>query len=99
MEEWLSEIDPKELGGIMGQIAELIGLEATLKLAQTFGGANLYIPKPDLLLASMRDRRIRDEYRQGKTVRELALRYNLSESWVREVLAKSGIQTGQMSLL
>ena len=34
----------------MKQIAELIGVEAFYKLAKEFGGATLYIPKPESLI-------------------------------------------------
>ena len=43
-------------------IAELIGVEAFYKLAKEFGGATLYIPKPESLIRPVRDAKIKEEF-------------------------------------
>ena len=40
-----SEIEARYLPGILQEIAEMIGLPATLKLVEAYGGVRLYIPK------------------------------------------------------
>lgn len=98
MDEWIKELSPADLSGLMAQIAEMIGVENALKLAQGLGGLNVYIPKADTVLAAIRDRRIKAEYSAGNSVRELARRYNLSEVWVRKILTDQGIHPDQVAL-
>jgi len=41
----MHEVDESLLPGILQEIAELIGLPATLKLVSHYGGVRLYVPK------------------------------------------------------
>ena len=70
------------------RLAEVIGLEATVKLCKAYGGAPLYIPKVDALAAAERDRRIRDEY-DGMNTALLARRYGVSTRTVQAVLSSA----------
>ncbi len=40
-----AELDARYLPGVLQEIAELIGLPATLKLVESYGGVRLYVPK------------------------------------------------------
>jgi Uncharacterized conserved protein len=65
-------------------IAELIGVENLIKLAEYSKGDALYIPSSDYFLRPIRDQRIREEYR-GSNSHLLARKYNLSERRIREI--------------
>ena len=61
--------------------ANLIGLENVIKLSYKFGGTQIYIPKPDELAKELKYKKIREEY-NGANIRELAIKYDVSESTV-----------------
>ncbi len=70
------------------RLAEVIGLEATIRLCEVFGGAPLYIPKLDALAAAQRARRIRSEY-DGMNTQVLARRYGVSMRTVQMILSEA----------
>lgn len=79
--------DINELPGDLRLIAEVIGVEATMKLAKAFGGTPLYIVKIDAFSRRVRDKAFREEFdrrtAQGETattvVRDIARRRDLCE--------------------
>lgn len=79
-------IKMEDLPLIYQALAKIIGPENTLKLAEEFGGQELYFLK--LRLLKERDRRIIEEFNGGNT-RELAKKYGVTPSWVREILKKT----------
>ena len=68
------------------RLAEVIGLEATLQLCEAYGGAPLYIPKLDALVAVQRARHIRTEF-DGMNTAQLARRYGVSMRTVQMILS------------
>lgn len=89
--DWLSEIaaemTPEMFHEGFQPVAEVCGVEAALRLAQQMGGGRIYVPKFESLIRERRDARIRAEF-TGFNHRELARRYRLSESWIRQVLGR-----------
>lgn len=85
-EEWIEEIEPSELPEPYQTIARHIGVKGALWLARAFGGTSIYMPKLDQLLRKKRNERIRREFREGNW-RELAIKYGLTEAWVRKIVA------------
>ena len=92
-----------ELSEIFIQVIEKIGLENAIKLAEIAGGGNLYIPKVDTIKRPEIETKIRSEF-NGYNFRELALKYNKSESTIR-VICKDIVESkrrhmpGQLSFL
>lgn len=84
MEGWIRELTPEMIPARYRPIAQLIGLENLIKLADYSKGDILYIPSSDYFLRPIRDQRIREEYR-GSNSHRLAKKYNLSERRVREI--------------
>lgn len=116
----MHEVDESLLPGILQEIAELIGLPATLKLVQHYGGVRLYvpkhlsedhilitiigeaaalklverfggldhfdIPKAQAISIALRNAKIHEE-KPTSSVRQLALKYHLTERQVRKILA------------
>lgn len=87
------------------QIAEIIGIDAYLKLTRMFGGTAIYIAKADeIVRRAERDRKIREEF-DGSNYAQLALKYGLTEVWIRNIVYDKAMEIrqrpidGQISLL
>lgn len=84
-----------DLDGDQRELAEVIGLEAYLKLVENRGGTTVYVAKQDKLLALKRNAGIVRDF-NGYNHRYLALKYNVSDRTVREVLeAERQAQAGK----
>lgn len=85
-------------------IADAIGVDAYLQLTKTFGGTTIYIAKAEeIARRNDRDRQIREEF-DGSNYTQLALKYGLTEVWIRNIVAEKAKELslkpvdGQMSL-
>jgi len=89
--DWLSEIAAEmtieDLPGDYQEVARAIGVEHALKLSEYVGGMRLYFPQIDGLLRNARDKRICAEF-NGCNHRELARKYALTETWIREIVQR-----------
>jgi len=95
--EWYEEISPERLPETYKHIVAAIGLKATIQLAQKFQGTPLYLPKLDDTLREIRDEKIRKEF-NGSNYGELAVKYKLTEVWIREIIDKRPAESNQISL-
>lgn len=82
--------------GLYKEIAEAIGTENLIRLAEIVGGSTFYLPKPESLVRPVRDARIREEF-NGYNHLELARKYGVTERWVRQ-LCGEGHAEGQLGL-
>ena len=89
----------EQLPGDIRRIAEVIGVEAALKIAKAFRGTRLYIHTTDEFLREIRDKKIREEYSNRSKVRELAIRYELTERQIWNVLGTEKENETHPSLL
>lgn len=84
-------------------LAELIGLEAFKSLVRVFNGTSIYIPKIESLEKTVRDELIKEEF-DGGNYKELALKYGLTETWIRNIVLDKAKEIkarpidGQMSM-
>lgn len=97
VEEWMREISSDILPEPYKRISSLIGLENTLILANEFQGMNVYFAKLDSTIKSVRDRRIREEY-NGNNMKDLARRFGLTETWIRQILSENPVESNQINL-
>ena len=86
------------------QIAEVIGVDAYLELTRAFGGTSIYIAKAEeIVKRADRDRQIREEF-NGNNYSQLALKYGLTEVWIRNIVYDKAVEIkrrpleGQMNL-
>lgn len=89
-----------DLYGNQKAIAEVIGMEAYIKLSKAFGGDDsLYVAKYDKLENIKRNKQIIDEF-NGYNYQKLAEKYNLSVRMVRGIIADFNRKPlkGQLSL-
>lgn len=77
-------------------IAEEIGVDNLLKLAEIVGGTRFYMPKAESFLRPVRDEHIRAEF-DGYNHAALAIKYNVTDRWVRK-LCGNGQVLGQQAL-
>lgn len=69
------------------QIAEEIGLDNMLALIRRFAGERVYFPTMERVAIHARNRQIRAEF-NGRNYRDLAHRYGLTVTWIREIVAE-----------
>ena len=94
----MTEIKSKDVPEKYQQLVDAIGFENFLQLSCNFGGTEVYIPKSDMLVKAIRNDRIKQEF-NGGNYKELALKYNLSESQIRNIINYCNGIEGQLSLL
>lgn len=83
---WAKDVQIDDLQNhTIRDLAEVVGVEAAVEIVATYSGMVIYIPKLDSVYRAMRDRKIREEY-DGYNSRQLAKRYNVTESWVRRLV-------------
>jgi len=73
-------------------IAEHVGEDVALYLLQHWGGVALYIPVPDAVVKAYRDQHLMEEFREGRSVEELADRYDVTTERVMQLLRSGGEQ-------
>lgn len=101
--ELLDKVQLENLDEEQKVLAELIGLEAFKNLVRAFNGTSIYIPKVESLEKAVRDEMIREEFDGGNT-KELALKYGLTEVWIRNIVLDKAKEIkarpidGQMSM-
>lgn len=83
-EKWMEGVTMDMLPEAHRKFAEVIGVEATLKLCAMWGGDDPYIPMADTIYLNIRDKMIRKEYANGYTIPRLAKRYHLSKRTIRK---------------
>lgn len=99
----LDEVGLGDLDEEQKKIAALIGMDEFRSLVRAFNGTSIYIPKIESMEKTVRDRRIKAEF-DGGNYRELALKYGLTETWIRNIVVekvkelRSRQIEGQMSL-
>ena len=85
MQNWIDEISVDDLPEEYRIIADIIGLENTLKLAEYVGGLQFYFRKLDTFIARKKEEYIRKHF-NGRNHKELARATGYSERWVYEIL-------------
>ncbi|WP_303909443.1 Mor transcription activator family protein [Thiohalomonas denitrificans] len=68
-------------------LAEQLGMEAAQRLSALYDGDYLRVPRCTRAARKARDAEIRQCHKEGKTARELALRFRLTERQVWNILA------------
>ena len=68
------------------QIRELIGAEGADKLTEAFGGSSIYIPSIRSTAIVNLHKTIRQEYKDGKSYRELSSSYGYSVAHIRNII-------------
>ncbi len=85
--DWVEDIKLDMLPPFYAELAELIGIKNAIKVGLHYQGIPFYLTKLDKLLENIRNKKIREEFTGGNYA-ELAIKYNLTERWIRKLLEK-----------
>ena len=80
MELKISDLPPQ-----FENIARELGIERAKLLFKEFGGTSVYFPTEKMIYKESRDREILSQF-NGFNIKELASKYNMSESYVRAII-------------
>jgi len=81
----LKEITIDDLQEQHQALAEAIGLKNLIKLSESFGGTQIYIPQIAELTKELKYKKILEDY-DGDNIQQLAIKYRVSESTVYRVV-------------
>ncbi len=84
-ESLIRELKPEEFPSPYNEMAELIGVDATISIMKHFGGEKVYLPVEKETERVIRNALIRQEF-TGFNVRELAKKYRMSVNGILQVL-------------
>ncbi|MCH1964656.1 hypothetical protein NE452_16630 [Paeniclostridium sordellii] len=80
MELKISDLPPQ-----FENIARKLGIERAKLLFEEFGGTSVYFPTEKMIYKEARDREILSKF-NGFNIKELASKYNMSESYIRAII-------------
>ena len=78
------QIKSEDLNGSYRDLAEILGVEAAIKIHVSCRGTQMFFPMELFSRAFIADRIVK-EY-NGHNTKELARKYNFTEKWVRKIL-------------
>jgi Mor family transcriptional regulator len=96
-EGWIKEVKTEDIPSEYRDLVDGIGLDAFLRLAYITGGNTIYFPKLDRLIQPARDRMIIKEY-NGSNLKELVIKYELTDVWVRKIISEHFLAKNQIKL-
>ncbi|TAN59642.1 hypothetical protein EPN18_10085 [bacterium] len=85
MTDWVKEITANDLPEGFHGLAEVIGLDNTIKTIIYFEGSERYFPKIGSTFKHVRDRVIRRKWKKHN-IRELAKEFNLTHNQIRWIV-------------
>jgi len=74
------------------ELKELVGPEAADRLVERYLGSNLYLPKR--IYIKRKYKKIREEFKNGASYREIGFKYGYSERYVRVIVHGKGRKNG-----
>lgn len=86
------------------EVVDIIGLHAYKQLMKYYAGTSIYIPKLSEIERTKRNVEIRKEYEDGVNMKYLAIKYDLTEMQIRNIVfdlyqeKKSAPAKGQMNI-
>ena len=97
-EEWKAGLAFEDLPDAHKKLAEIIGIDAMMKLCEACGGMAMYIPMIEGVYTAARAKAIREEY-NGKNVAKLARKYSLTARGVYKIVSGTEVKIdGQTSI-
>lgn len=97
LDELVGETRPEDIPDRYQEIVRIVGIRKFVELSNYARGDELYFPKVENIVSAARNRRIKREYREGMSDRQLSDRYNLTTKQIWNILKDEPIQ-GQMSI-
>ena len=89
--ELIKKLIITDLEGDMRDVADIVGIENTIKLAEYFGGTRIHFRLLGEMLVPVEHRAIRDAFFiEGKDLDTIRREFEISESTLREIIFKNG---------
>jgi Mor family transcriptional regulator len=83
----------KQLPGVLGKMADVIGNDAALKLGERYAGMEIKFPSRKTLDQPTRDERIMEDFIGcGMSVSEIARKHNLTKRRIYQVIKDNSAQ-------
>ena len=79
------------------QAIHAIGVDAFVEMSHATGGISIYVPKFESVIAPARNRLILKEF-DGGNYAALAIKYGISEVWVRQIINQQRVKENSISL-
>jgi Mor family transcriptional regulator len=73
-----------EKSDVFEELEHIIGAEAANRFVDFYSGASIYIPKN--IITERTYKKIRDEFKNGASYRELAVRYGYTQRHIRRIV-------------
>jgi Mor family transcriptional regulator len=73
-----------EKNDVFKELETILGTEAANRFVDYYSGSILYTPKS--IIIARKHRKIREEFKNGATYRELAVRYGYTETHIRNIV-------------
>lgn len=96
-ETWLKEVKAEEIPEVYQDLVYAIGVEALLNLSFAIGGTTIYVPKPEHFIQNTKSRLIISEF-NGGNLKELAIKYSVSDSYIRKLINQHLLEKSQLKL-
>ncbi|MDR1637990.1 MAG: hypothetical protein LBR93_11725 [Treponema sp.] len=77
-----------EKSDVFKELENILGTEAANRFVDYYCGSSIYIPRN--IIVERKHRKIRKEFGDGASYRELALRYGYSERHIRTIIHEMG---------
>ncbi|MGL5750477.1 MAG: Mor transcription activator family protein [Paraclostridium sp.] len=81
----IEHLSKEDLPISLKDLADIIGIEAFIKIIRYYGGSAIYIPNENSILKPIRNRLIK-EYFNGTNYKELSKEFKISEMQVRNII-------------
>jgi Mor family transcriptional regulator len=73
-----------EKNDVFEELQDIIGEEAAKRLIDHYSGTNVYFPRS--IVIEQQYQKIREEFKNGASYRELALRYGFTKTHIRNII-------------
>ncbi|MDE5698148.1 MAG: hypothetical protein K2I96_12190 [Lachnospiraceae bacterium] len=97
-QEVIDSLTPDDLQENHRAIADAVGMDGLKLLCEAFGGSSIYIPQFKELAKNRVYRCIHEEYR-GDNIKELAIKYEVSESTVYNIVRDKIVKGNMKKIL
>ncbi|HBL49648.1 MAG TPA: hypothetical protein DD738_15715 [Ruminiclostridium sp.] len=87
--QYIASLKEEEVPEEYKLLLQTVGLDAFKKLIILFGGVTLYINTPKTFVRTVRDKKVVDDYEKGLSYSEIAVKHNITDRWVREIVKKT----------
>ena len=82
----IDEIDIDDLKEEQQEVVDIIGFDNYKQLMRYYAGTTIYIPKLSEIERTRRNEKIRIEYEKGSSMKVLAIKYDLTEVQIRNIV-------------